>query len=85
LAIHPEARPTSASTGSATGTLVFKNNRFGANERFNVQFRAEFFRHMLNRGPVRYPGSNVGQANFGVISTQINRPRQIQFALKLQF
>jgi len=62
----------------------FKNNRFGADERFNVQFRAEFF-NTLNRARFGYPGSTVGQANFGVISTQINRPRQIQFALKLQF
>ena len=62
----------------------FKNNRFGRDERFNVQFRAEFF-NTFNRARFGYPGSQVGQANFGVVSTQINRPRQIQLALKLQF
>jgi hypothetical protein len=62
----------------------FKNNRFGADERFNIQFRAEFF-NTFNRARFGYPGSQVGQANFGVVSTQINRPRQIQLALKLQF
>jgi len=65
-------------------TNFFKNNRFGADQRFNVQFRAEFF-NTLNRARFGYPGSNIGQANFGVVSTQINRTRQIQFALKLQF
>jgi len=62
----------------------FKTNRFGQDGRFNVQFRAEFF-HTFNRARFGYPGSQVGTANFGVVSSQINRPRQIQFALKFLF
>jgi hypothetical protein len=62
----------------------FKNNRFGQDGRFNVQFRAEFF-NTFNRARFGYPGSQVGTANFGVVSSQINRPRQIQFALKFLF
>ncbi|MCI0627646.1 MAG: TonB-dependent receptor [Acidobacteria bacterium] len=62
----------------------FKNNRFGREGRYNVQFRAEFF-NAFNRVRFSYPGSQVGQANFGVVNSQLNRPRQIQFAVKFLF
>lgn len=62
----------------------FKNNRFGADGRFNLQFRAELF-NALNRTRFGYPGMQVGQANFGVIASQVNRPRNVQFALKFLF
>jgi hypothetical protein len=65
-------------------TGIFKNNRFGRDEKFNVQFRAELF-NAFNRARFGYPGSQVGAANFGIISSQINRPRQIQLALKFLF
>jgi len=62
----------------------FKNNRFGREGRYNVQFRAEFF-NAFNRVRFGYPGNQVGQANFGVVNSQLNRPRQIQFAVKFLF
>jgi hypothetical protein len=63
---------------------LFKNNRFGHDERFNLQFRAEFF-NLANHVRFGVPGLALGASNFGVIGTQGNNPRQIQMALKLVF
>ncbi|MDX1983803.1 MAG: carboxypeptidase-like regulatory domain-containing protein [Bryobacteraceae bacterium] len=62
----------------------FKNNRFGADGRYNLQFRSEFFN---GANHVRFGVSNLflGNAAFGVISSQANIPRQVQLALKLLF
>jgi len=51
-------------------------------ERLTLQFRAEAF-NVANRVAFGAPASTVGAANFGVISTQINFSRQLQFAMKL--
>lgn len=63
---------------------LFKNNRFGADGRYNLQFRSEFFN---GANHVRFGVSNLflGNAAFGVISSQANIPRQVQLALKLLF
>jgi hypothetical protein len=63
---------------------LFKNNPFGKGERFNLQFRAEFF-NVANHVQFGFPAIAFGNATFGVISSQGNNPRQIQLALKLQF
>ena len=63
---------------------LFKNTRWGAEERYNVQFRAEFF-NALNRVRFQRPGTTLGTAQFGVVSSQANLPRQIQLALKFIF
>ena len=70
---------------------IFKNTTFGPGERMGVQFRAEFF-NLFNRTQFGYPdqgccrtaqgGSND---NFGVISSQANFPRLVQFALRFTF
>ena len=61
---------------------IFKNNRFGREGRFNLQFRSEFF-NAANR--VRFGIANmfIGNPAFGVVSSQANNPRQVQLALKL--
>jgi hypothetical protein len=59
----------------------FKNNRFGRDGRFNLQFRGEAF-NAMNRVRFGVAGMFLGNANFGVISSQANAPRQIQLALK---
>jgi hypothetical protein len=63
---------------------VFKNNKFGHDDRFNLQFRGEFF-NVANHARFGFPGLAFGNATFGVVSTQLNNPRQIQMALKLLF
>ena len=76
---------------------LFKNFHF--NERFNLQFRSEFF-NILNHPNFNSPGFggngvvaianslNYNSANFGRIGSTRdapNDPRQIQFALKLYY
>jgi hypothetical protein len=63
---------------------LFKNTNFGPAERFGVQFRAEFF-NLFNRPQFGAPATTVGVSNFGLVSTQINNPRLIQFALRFMF
>ena len=62
----------------------FKNNPFGRENRFNLQFRGELF-NLLNHARFSSPGQVYGTPQFGVVSAQYNTPRQIQLALKLLF
>jgi hypothetical protein len=63
---------------------IFKNNKFGADGRFNLQVRGELF-NMANHVRFGYPGMSFGSPQFGVISSQGNSPRQIQLALKFLY
>ncbi len=64
---------------------VGKNTRFGRDERFNIQFRAEFF-NFFNRANYNNPVVTINSAStkFGVI-TSAGAPRVMQFTLKVQF
>ena len=53
-------------------------------ERVGLQFRAEFF-NLCNRVQFGWPDLRVGSANFGIVSSQGNSPRIIQFGLRLSF
>lgn len=61
---------------------LFKN--FAITERTSVQFRAEAF-NFTNTPNFGLPNQNLNNQQFGVISSQANSPRQIQFGLKLLF
>jgi hypothetical protein len=61
---------------------VFKD--FVIVERMTLQFRAETF-NLFNRVQFGFPNSNLSSGQIGVISSQANSPRQIQFGLKLLF
>jgi hypothetical protein len=63
---------------------VFKNNKFGNEGRFNIQFRGEMF-NVANHVRFGYAGLSFGTPQFGVISSQGNTPRQIQLALKFLY
>jgi hypothetical protein len=63
---------------------LVKNNRFFHDGRMNLQFRGEFF-NMLNRVRFGDPGLAFGNPQFGVITSQVNSPRKIQFGLKLLY
>jgi hypothetical protein len=63
---------------------AFKNFPFGPEGRVVLQFRSEFF-NIFNRVQFGFPGQVQGQNAFGVVNSQANNPRLIQFALRLSF
>src|SRR6266581_393845 len=64
---------------------VFKNTKFGPDERLGVEFRAEFF-NGFNHPQFSPPNSGCcGSSDFGRVRGQYNLPRQVQFALRFTF
>jgi hypothetical protein len=61
---------------------VFKN--FPIGERFNLQYRAEFF-NLFNTPQFGLPNSSIGTPAAGVINSLAGNNRQIQMALHLRF
>ncbi|MEO7651516.1 MAG: carboxypeptidase regulatory-like domain-containing protein, partial [Bryobacteraceae bacterium] len=59
---------------------LFKQFKFAEARR--LEFRAEFY-NLTNTPVFGVPGLTFGAGNFGVIGTQVNNPRQVQFGLKL--
>ena len=53
-------------------------------ERYTLQFRTEVF-NLFNRVQFGPPSGALGNAQFGVVSTQQNNPRLIQLALRMVF
>jgi hypothetical protein len=71
-----------------TDFSLFKN--FRMTERFNLQFRSEFF-NLFNHAQLGLTGNGVfmqdvnSSSTFGVVNETVNNPRVIQFALRLDF
>ena len=63
---------------------AFKSFPIAPEGRATLQFRAELF-NIFNRVQFGYPGQSLGSSSFGVISSQVNTPRLVQFALRLSF
>jgi len=61
---------------------LFKNTNL--TERVQLSFRTEIF-NIFNRVQFGPPGEVLGNAQFGVVSTQLNTPRLVQFSLRLNF
>jgi len=53
-------------------------------ERASLDFRTEFF-NLFNRVQFAPPNTSFGGASFGLITSQANTPRQIQFSLRASF
>jgi len=53
-------------------------------EGMRLEFRAESF-NTFNHPQFQGPDAVVGDSNFGLITSQLNQPRQLQLALKLYF
>jgi hypothetical protein len=64
---------------------IFKNTKFGQDERYGVEFRAEYF-NGFNHPQFNPPNSGCcGGTSFGQVTSQYNLPRLIQFALRFTF
>jgi hypothetical protein len=63
---------------------AYKNFALTPENKATLQFRAEFF-NIFNRVQFGYPGQALGSSNFGQITSQVNLPRLVQFALRLSF
>ena len=59
-----------------------KSTRFY--ESANLEFRTEFF-NVFNRVQFAPPINTVGASNFGAVTYQVNKPRQIQLSLRLNY
>ncbi len=57
---------------------------FPIRERLKLQFRAEFF-NIFNHPNFSNPSATLGNANFGVVTSQAGNPRLIQGALRLSY
>jgi hypothetical protein len=66
---------------------LFKTTNFGPENKLGIQFRAEVF-NLFNKpmfGPPATTCCQPDQANFGVVNSQANQPRLLQFALRFLF
>jgi len=64
---------------------IFKNTKFGQDERYGVEFRTEFF-NGFNHPQFNPPNSGCcGGSDFGRVTSQYNLPRLVQFALRFTF
>lgn len=63
---------------------LFKNTQFGPGEKLGLEFRAEIF-NIFNTPQFGPPGQAFGSAQFGVVSSQVNNPRLVQFSLRFRF
>jgi Carboxypeptidase regulatory-like domain/TonB dependent receptor len=79
--LDPSLRGPGVANWDATASKSFPVNRDGT---VNVQFRAEAF-NLFNRVQFGYPGLTQGTSNFGVVTTQLNLPRVLQFSLRANF
>jgi hypothetical protein len=80
----PKVLPNVRMPGTRTGALAFFKEFSLANlrEGAHLEFRAEAF-NALNHPQFAGPSTTVGTDDFGVITQQANRPREVQLALKL--
>jgi hypothetical protein len=63
---------------------LFKNTKFGPEDRFGLEFRTEFF-NTFNRVQFSPPNTGCCGGSFGQVTSQYNLPRTIQFALRFRF
>lgn len=96
IAVSQFTQPAPFTFGSVSRTLpdvcgprttnldvsLFK--KFNLTEAVRMQLRGEAF-NITNSPMFGLPGTVLGTANFGVITSQSNSPRQIQVALRLDF
>jgi hypothetical protein len=82
---EPRNDPALRASGVANwDASAYKTFPFNHSEKVNLQFRAEAF-NLFNRVQFGYPGLQQGASNFGIVSSQLNNPRLLQFSLRMNY
>jgi hypothetical protein len=82
-----ESRNDSSLTGPGMANWdmsIVKKFPITADGKLNLQFRSEFF-NIFNRVQFGGPNTSIGSNSAGVVNSQNNLPRIVQFALRLNF
>lgn len=82
--IRPQVPSSSNRSCPVLPLLTCLAQNIPVSERVKLQFRAEAF-NVMNHPLFGLPNTAVGAPAAGVISSQVNTPRDIQLALKLLF
>ena len=84
--LRPGTSPRNPFTGPARKTLDLSlSKNFKVTERFNTEFRAEFY-NVTNTPQFDQPNADFNGGSFGqVTNTLLNTERQIEFALRITF
>jgi len=80
---EPRTDPTLRGDGIKNFDFSFQKST-SIHESASLQFRTEFF-NIMNRVQFAPPGPTVGSNNFGQVGYQVNKPRQIQLSLRLNY
>jgi hypothetical protein len=79
--LDPQLRAAGVANWDASAYKTFPIAHDGA---VNMQFRTEAF-NLFNRVQFGYPGLTYGASNFGIVNTQLNNPRLLQFSMRLNY
>lgn len=83
---YGNSKPNSLVTdwGKNLDLALFRQFRLGLGEKRYFEFRAEAF-NVFNNVVFGYPDSNIGNAKYGQVTSQLNAPRELQLGLKFYF
>ncbi|WP_446742449.1 carboxypeptidase regulatory-like domain-containing protein [Silvibacterium acidisoli] len=79
--LDPQLRAAGVANWDASAYKTFPLAHSGL---VNMQFRAEAF-NLFNRVQFGYPGLTQGASNFGIVNTQLNNPRLLQFSMRFNY
>ena len=80
---EPRVDPTLRGDGIKNFDFSFQKST-SIRESASLEFRTEFY-NVFNRVQFAPPGPTVGSNNFGQVGYQVNKPRQIQLSLRLNY
>jgi hypothetical protein len=81
---EPRVDPEIRGDGVKNFDFSFQKSTPFYHESDTIEFRAEFF-NLFNRVQFAPPGNAVGSPTYGHVTYQVNKPRQIQLSLRVNF